>query len=82
MFDLRLSEIIDRINKKKSALVCLQLPDGLRPRAQEIQKIITEKTGADCIIWAGSSFGSCDVPFEVKKLGVDLLISWGHSEWK
>jgi len=40
-----------------------------------------ENTKAKVIIWAGSCFGGCDVPLEVERLGVDLLIQWGHRRW-
>ncbi|MEK6916431.1 MAG: hypothetical protein AABW92_01690 [Nanoarchaeota archaeon] len=33
-------------------------------------------------MWGGSCYGSCDLPLEVKKLGVDLLIHYGHSPWQ
>jgi len=59
-------------------LVCVQLPDGLRPVAKEIQDVIEEKTNGNVILWAGSCFGACDTP-RIEE--VDLLIQWGHSEW-
>ena len=34
------------------------------------------------LIWGGSCYGACDVPLQVERLGVDLLIQWGHSEWR
>ena len=34
-----------------------------------------------CFIWLGSCFGGCDIPVEVDKLGVDLIIQFGHSDW-
>ena len=83
MYNLELKKAIDSINKQKAKLVLLQLPDGLKPKAKEIQDIILIETGAKVVIWAGSCFGACDFPVEhAKKLGVDLLIQWGHSEWK
>lgn len=81
-YDLELSKVIERINKENSKLVCIQLPDGLKPRAKEIQEAIEKNTGAKVIIWMGSCFGACDVPLQVQRLGVDLLIQWGHSIWR
>lgn len=81
-YDLELERVVDRINKEKARIICIQLPDGLKPKAKLIQKEIENKTKAKVIIWAGSCFGSCDVPLEVKRLGVDLLIQFGHSSWK
>lgn len=81
-YDLELKRVVDRINKEKARLVCIQLPDGLKPKAKLIQNEIQSKTNAKVIIWAGSCFGSCDIPLEVKRLGVDLLIQFGHSPWQ
>jgi 2-(3-amino-3-carboxypropyl)histidine synthase len=80
-YDLETDKIISLINEKGYKKVCLQLPDGLKPQAKEITDSIREQTDAKVIIWAGSNFGACDLPLEVKKLGVELLIPYGHSEW-
>ncbi len=81
-YDLELDNVVRKIRAEKARLVCIQLPDGLKPKAAEIQEAIEKGTQAEVIIWAGSCFGACDVPFQVKSLGVDLLIQWGHSEWR
>ena len=81
-YDLELEKVIERVKKDNAKTVCIQLPDGLKPRANEIQQAITKNTGADSIIWMGSCFGACDVPLQVERLGVDLLIQWGHSTWR
>ena len=80
-YDLELKNVAKLINNKKAKLVCIQLPDGLKPKAQEIQDYLEGKTKAEMIIWAGSCFGACDIPSGLDKMGVDLLIQWGHSEW-
>ncbi|MBI2108332.1 diphthamide synthesis protein [Candidatus Woesearchaeota archaeon] len=81
-YDLELSKVIERIKQEGSKLVCIQLPDGLKPRAKEIQEAIEGNTDAKTIIWMGSCFGACDVPVQVQRLGVDLLVQWGHSIWR
>lgn len=81
-YDLELEKAIKEIDKQKAKRVCLQLPDGLKPKAGDIAKELNTKTGAEIIIWAGSCYGACDIAFEVNKLDVDLLIHWGHSKWK
>jgi len=80
-YNLELKKVIETIKKEKASLVCIQLPDGLKPKAKEIADEITNKTNAKVLIWAGTCFGSCDVP-NLDKLKVDLLIQFGHSEWK
>jgi 2-(3-amino-3-carboxypropyl)histidine synthase len=82
MYNLELDKAIAKIKQSKAKKVCIQLPDGLKPKAKEIQDSIEKSTNAQVFIWAGSCFGSCDIPLEVKNLGVDLLIHWGHTAWK
>ena len=82
MYNLELEKAVRKVKDSKAKLVCIQLPDGLKPKADGIQREIEEKTDAKVVIWLESCFGACDVPLEVERLGVDLLIQWGHSEWK
>lgn len=81
-YDLEISRVITEIKKSRAKRVCIQLAEGLKPKAKEIQEAIEQKTDAEVLIWAGSCFGACDVPLEVRRLGVDLLIQFGHSEWR
>ena len=80
-YDLELDRIITTIKEKDAKKVCLQLPDGLKPLAQELTDAIKKETGAQVFIWAGSNFGACDLPLEIQRIGIDLLIHFGHSEW-
>ena len=80
-YDLELDAVEAKIKTEKAKIVCIQLPDGLKPQAQEIVKELEKRTGAKVITWLGSCWGACDVPLEVNRLGVDLLVQWGHSEW-
>ncbi len=80
--DLELPKIISEIKKQNAKIVCIQLPDGLKPRASEIAESIEKQTNAKIIIWLGSCFGGCDIPEDVQTLNVDLLIQFGHDEWK
>ena len=79
-YNLELGRAADKIEQEKAKTVLIQLPDGLKPRAKEIQEELKKKTSKDTriLIWAGNCFGSCDVP----KVKVDLIIQWGHSEWQ
>ena len=82
-YDLELERVISIIKKKKARLVCLQLPEGLKPLALEITDEIESKTQAKCLIWMNSCFGACDVPsLDHVKPKIDLLIQWGHAESK
>lgn len=78
-YNLDLNKAISSIKKNKAKTVCIQLPEGLKPKAKEIVDKIEKETSAKVVIWMGSCFGGCDVP-ELKD--VDLLIQWGHSRFK
>jgi len=77
MFNLDIDKAIKEI--KNGDRVCIQLPDGLKPEAGKIADRIEADTGAKVLIWAGSCFGACDIP---RLKGVDVLIQWGHSEFR
>ena len=77
MYDLELDKVVEKIKKEKAKTVCVQLADGLKPRATEIVDYIKKKTNAEIFIWMDSCFGACDVP----ELDVDLLIQFGHNEF-
>lgn len=79
MYNLEIEKAIKKIKKQKAETVCIQLPDGLKPKAKGIADRIEKETNAKVVVWAGSCFGSCDVP-DLKN--VDLLIQWGHSGLK
>lgn len=81
-YELELEKVAEKIRKEKAKIVCVQLPDGLRTGAKEIVDKLEKETGTEIVIWQGSCFGACDMPFGLEKLGVDLLVQWGHSEWK
>ncbi len=76
-YDLELNKAVAEIKKAKAKSVCIQLPDGLKPKANEIQQYIEKNTNASVVIWLDSCYGACDIP----KVDVDLLIQWGHSEF-
>ncbi|MEM3153944.1 MAG: diphthamide synthesis protein [Candidatus Woesearchaeota archaeon] len=80
-YDLELDAVEKKIKTEKSKIVCIQLPDGLKPYANKISAELHKRTNATILIWLGSCWGACDVPLEVNRLGVELLVQWGHSEW-
>ena len=78
-YNLELKRAVSEIKKQKAKIVCIQLPEGLKQKATEIVDHLKNETDAKILIWAETCFGACDVP-DLKD--VDLLIQWGHSEWK
>jgi 2-(3-amino-3-carboxypropyl)histidine synthase len=82
-YDLELAKAVKEIKKQRAKRVLIQLPDGLKQYATQIQ---TELEGelkgkAEFFIWLGSCYGACDIPIETEKLGIDLIIQFGHSDW-
>ncbi len=80
-YDLELGNAVAKIKASNAKLVCIQLPEGLKPDAETIVRRLESDTDARVIVWMGSCYGACDLPVEVQHLGVDLLIQWGHSAW-
>lgn len=81
-YDLEIEKAAQKIIAENAKTVCIQLPEGLKPRANEIADELEKKTNATIIIWLGSCYGACDIPLQVELLGVELIIQWGHSEWR
>lgn len=80
-YDLELDKIIKEIKKQNAKIVCIQLPDGLKPKAKEIKDKLEKETNANILIWLSSCFGACDLPQGLEKLKIDLLIQFGHSKF-
>lgn len=79
MYELELDKVVETVKKEEAKIVCIQLADGIKPRAKEIQDEIESKTDARVIIWGGSAFGACDLPRGLEEHGIDLLLHFGHS---
>ena len=79
-FDFEEERILHEITKLCAKRVLLQMPEGLKPQAPKLAKII-EKSGAIAIISADPCYGGCDIAFsEAEGLGVDLIVHFGHSK--
>jgi 2-(3-amino-3-carboxypropyl)histidine synthase len=86
-YDLELEKVVKEIKKQKSKKVLIQLPEGLKPYATQIQdelekKLKEKKLKAEFFIWLDTCFGACDIPIETERLGVDLIVQFGHSEFR
>ncbi|MBS3150690.1 diphthamide synthesis protein [Candidatus Woesearchaeota archaeon] len=80
-YDFDLDKVVDKIKKEKAKLACIQLADGIKPKAANIQEYLEKNTDAKVIIWLGSCWGACDVPVEIERLKVDLVIQFGHNDF-
>jgi 2-(3-amino-3-carboxypropyl)histidine synthase len=79
-FDFEEERVKQEILKLKAKRVLIQLPEGLKPEATRLAKII-ERSGALPIISADPCYGACDLAtVEAESLGVDLIIHYGHSK--
>ncbi len=81
LYNPEVEKAIAKIKEVKAKTICVQLPDGMKPYAQEITQRIEEETGVRVLIWLGSNFGACDIPLGLNRMGIDLLISWGHNKF-
>lgn len=81
-YDLEVEKAIEKIKKEKAKKVLLQFPDGLKPAAKQIVNVLKKESDAEIYIYLGSCYGACDFPTNLDRLGFDLLISFGHSEWR
>lgn len=81
LYQIELEKALQKISETQAKTICIQLPDGMKPYAEEIETEITRQTGARVLIWLGSNFGACDIPLGLQRMGVDLLISWGHNKF-
>jgi len=79
-YDLELEKVISKIEKENAKLILLQFPDGLKKYATCIVDYLEGKTDSEFLIYLGQCFGACDTPQEIEKLGVDLIIQFGHNE--
>lgn len=81
-YDLELDRVTAEVKKAKAKRVGLQFPEGLKDRALEVARDVEAKTKATVIVMADPTYGACDIKREqAKKLGIDLLVHFGHTEF-
>ena len=79
-FDYEEERIKQEIINLGAKRVLIQLPEGLKPEASRIAKVV-EKAGALALISADPCYGACDIAVnEAERLGVDLVVHFGHSK--
>lgn len=80
MYNLELDRVVSEITARKASRVLLQLPDGMRPFAYQLEAAINQSTGATVMLSGDSCYGSCDIASrQAEELGADLVIHYGHS---
>ncbi|MFH1696681.1 MAG: diphthamide biosynthesis enzyme Dph2 [Candidatus Diapherotrites archaeon] len=78
--EFSLDNALREIKKRKAKLVLVQLPEGLKTRADEILQEIEQCTSAKAVLHAEPCFGACDLAeADAKALGADLVLHMGHA---
>lgn len=76
-----LENALREIRKRKAKRVFLQVPEGLKTRVLELAGVL-ERAGAKVFMSAEACYGGCDLrDWEAKKLGCDLIVHVGHSDF-
>ncbi len=79
-FDFEEERIKQEIVRLSAKRVLLQLPEGLKPEAPRLAKLV-EKAGALPIISADPCYGACDIAAsEAESLAADLIVHFGHAK--
>ena len=80
-YDLELEKVSEELTKRKAKKILIQLGEGLKPRANEIQEFLNKKNpDVEVCFWLNSCYGKCDIPEVInsKQNDFDLLIQFGH----
>ncbi|MCW4000405.1 MAG: diphthamide biosynthesis enzyme Dph2 [Candidatus Bathyarchaeota archaeon] len=78
-FDFEEQRIKQQIVRLDAKRVLLQMPQGLKPQATRLAKLV-EDYGAVPIISSDPCYGACDIAeTEAASLGVDLIVHFGHT---
>ncbi|HTY74438.1 MAG TPA: 2-(3-amino-3-carboxypropyl)histidine synthase subunit 1/2, partial [Candidatus Nanoarchaeia archaeon] len=79
-FDFEEERLMQEISKINAKIVLLQMPEGLKPEAPRLAKLV-EKTGALAVVSADPCYGACDLATsEAEAIGADLLVHFGHAK--
>jgi len=79
-FDFEEERVKQEILKLGAKRVLIQLPEGLKPEATRLAKVI-EKLGILPVVSADPCYGACDLAtVEAESIGVDLIVHYGHSK--
>ncbi|MCD6456445.1 MAG: diphthamide biosynthesis enzyme Dph2 [Methanophagales archaeon] len=78
-YDFELGKIKELIKERGAGRVGLQLPEGIKRVATDIDTEISKETGAEVIISGNSCYGACDIDEKLMR-NVDLLFHFGHTD--
>lgn len=79
IYDFEIDRIVKNIQAREAEKVLLQFPDGLKMYAITVVDGLSEKLPkVKFRISLDSCFGACDIP----QTECDLVVQFGHAEWK
>jgi len=79
--NFEIPKLIRELKKRKPKKVLVQLAEGIKQNASEIQEEI-EKLGIEVIFSGESAWGGCSVALqEAESLDVDLIVHFGHAKF-
>lgn len=82
-YEIILDDVIKTIKKENYRRIILQLPEGLKPKKDDIIGFLKKNVDVEIILLADPCFGACDIPFfENNNLKIDMILQIGHSEIK
>ncbi len=74
-------KLVSKIVEKKPSRVYIQVPEGLKTRAKEIQALL-DKHGVVALVSLDPCYGACDIKDkDAEEMGCDLLVHLGHTEF-
>jgi len=73
-FEFDIKKAKSKLQKIGAKKIMIQVPDGLRPKADLFLKQFDQET----VLWGGSCYGACDIPEDIGEN--DALIHVGHAE--
>jgi 2-(3-amino-3-carboxypropyl)histidine synthase len=79
-YDFNITKICNMIRNNKYKIVGLQFPEGLKLYATRVAQQIEKTTDILTIISGDPCYGACDLALDLKKLGVDAIFHFGHSQ--
>jgi 2-(3-amino-3-carboxypropyl)histidine synthase len=82
-YDMDLEEVARKLDARPDThVVGLQFPDGLRDYATDVATKLAALTDSDLefVISADPCYGACDLALNLQRLGVDVLVHFGHTE--
>ena len=79
-YDLEIDRIVSEIKRRRSHLVGIQIPDGLKRFTAHIRDQIVRRTDTIPVFCTEPCHGACDLSTTLPQIGCDLIVHMGHSK--